>query len=57
MSIDIDLPTPVEMAERLKSDFTDAQAEAIAAEIYQPLRDFIRNDALKGVDPKSWSID
>ena len=35
------LPTPVEMAAELESSFIKGQAETIAAELYQPLRDKI----------------
>ena len=35
------LPSPAEVSSILAADFTQSQADAIAAEVYQPLRDVI----------------
>ena len=47
--IDIGLPTPVEVAVSLGEEFSHDQAAAIAAEVYQPLRDMLRHLVLLGV--------
>lgn len=47
--IALNLPTPEEVAQRLKSAFPVAQAEAIAAEVYQPLLLMLEQIALRGV--------
>lgn len=47
--IDIDLPTPVEVARELENSFTTEQAEDIAQYVYQPLREVVKGLCLKGV--------
>ena len=46
---DINLPTPEEMAAQLQPQFNQDQAETIAAEVYQPLREMLRDIVLRDV--------
>lgn len=55
-TLDIGLPTPAEVAQSLggrllKSNTPHEQAVAIAEEVYQPIRDMLRELALRGVHP------
>ncbi len=45
----IDLPTPAEVAAALGASMPEDQATAIAAEVYQPIRNLLRSLALRGV--------
>lgn len=43
VELDIDMPTPEEIAIRLEGNgFTAEQASAVAAEVYQPIRNMLR---------------
>lgn len=45
--VDIDLPTPQEVAALLSLNFSEDQANDIAEHLYQPLRELIRQLAAK----------
>lgn len=47
--LDINLPTPAEVASSLMGHFCEDQANAIAAEVYQPIRDMLKDLALRGI--------
>lgn len=48
-NIDINAPTPIEVARDLMGSFSEDQANDIAQYVYQPLRDTLAAHILKGI--------